>query len=146
MEGARWDLTSGGLCESRQRQLYDSLPVVAVLPDVRRSTAAKDTTEGLIVTDNEAAETGNIEMQNNTSEISHNKLESTATTTEIALATTRPTTYHYSCPVYQTSARRGILSTSGHCSNYVFDLSLPSWNDPDTWVLRGSAALLQVDQ
>ena len=90
MEGARWDLRLAFFFTR-----VDTLAVVGMLPDVRRNAVAKDTTEGLMVTDNDAAKTCNIEMHENTLETSHNKLETTATTTEIALATTRPTTYYH---------------------------------------------------
>ncbi|XP_047736647.1 dynein axonemal heavy chain 3-like [Hyalella azteca] len=50
----------------------------------------------------------------------------------------------YECPVYRTSDRRGQLSTLGHCTNYVFDITLSSGSEhPHTWVMRGVAALLQ---
>ncbi|XP_042219579.1 uncharacterized protein LOC121864578 [Homarus americanus] len=51
----------------------------------------------------------------------------------------------YHCPVYHTSERSGTLSTTGHSSNHILDLILPSSLPCHHWVSRAAAALTQLD-
>jgi len=50
----------------------------------------------------------------------------------------------YPCPVYKVLSRKGTLSTTGHSTNFVRDMALPSQEDPDVWIRAGVAAFLAL--
>lgn len=52
---------------------------------------------------------------------------------------------HYLCPLYLTSVRYGELLTTGHSTNYVMSLKIPTDYDQSHWIKRGVAALTQLD-
>lgn len=51
----------------------------------------------------------------------------------------------YNCPVYKTTDRYGFMTTTGHSTNFVMHLTLPSKFPESHFIMRGCAAFFQLD-
>jgi len=51
----------------------------------------------------------------------------------------------YDCPCYKVSTRKGILSTTGHSTNFVMFIFVNSSMDQSHWIKRGCAMLTSLD-
>lgn len=52
----------------------------------------------------------------------------------------------YECPVYRTTERRGTLTTTGHSSNFIMSMGIPSALPGSHWTLRGACMTLERDE
>lgn len=50
----------------------------------------------------------------------------------------------FACPVYKTTERKGVLATTGHSSNYVMQVDLPTEMDQSHWINRGAALVCSL--
>lgn len=50
----------------------------------------------------------------------------------------------FCCPLFKTPDRRGVLMTTGHSTNYVTDIRMPTNVPASHWVKRGVAMLLSI--
>ena len=53
-----------------------------------------------------------------------------------------PPESQYTCPLYKTLARAGTLSTTGHSTNFVTTLQIPTKDPESHWIKRGVACIL----
>jgi dynein heavy chain len=57
----------------------------------------------------------------------------------------KPNPKEYSTPMYKTSKRAGVLSTTGMSTNYVISVELETEKPPETWTQAGAALLCMLD-
>lgn len=50
----------------------------------------------------------------------------------------------YNCPMYRVTSRTGVLKTTGHSTNFVMFVELPTVLGKETWIRAGTASFLAL--
>jgi dynein heavy chain len=61
----------------------------------------------------------------------------------VRIADLKPTP-SYECPVYRTADRRGVLATTGHSTNFLTMIRMPTDQPAAHWTLRGVCMLCSL--
>lgn len=56
-----------------------------------------------------------------------------------------PDTGVYECPCYKTLQRAGVLSTTGHSTNFVLPIEVPTHLPQSHWIKRAVALICALD-
>lgn len=56
----------------------------------------------------------------------------------------RKNSSEYTCPVYKTMERKGVLSSTGHSTNFILHIDVFTDADPRIWTKRGVAMICQL--
>ena len=133
LEGAAWDDENGVLRESAAKVIYTPMPIIHFVPvylpppDVGLPASS----EGLPSAD------PSRDMSSLSQIGAPGKPDPTHS---------MPAKQAYACPAYKTSARAGVLLTTGHSTNFIQMIDLPTYAAPSHWVKRSVALLSQLDQ
>ncbi|XP_038073413.1 dynein heavy chain 6, axonemal-like isoform X3 [Patiria miniata] len=119
LDGARFDLATYMLQDSRPEERFCRLPEVHFIPvQASLEGVAPPSVSSAAPTPSPAQEEG---------------------------GSTPWTGTLYECPLYRTSQRAGTLSSTGHSTNFVTAIHLPTSQPADLWITRGVALLCQLD-
>ena len=130
LEGATWDDENGVLRESDPKVIYTPVPVIHFTPVYEAPDAAN--------------QTGSASASTSRQEVSSISQIDAAGKAEAKPS--KPPVQLYACPAYKTSARAGVLLTTGHSTNFIQLIDLPTFETPSHWVKRSVALLSQLDQ
>eukprot|EP00455_Lapot_gusevi_P006042 TRINITY_DN12582_c0_g2_i1.p1 TRINITY_DN12582_c0_g2~~TRINITY_DN12582_c0_g2_i1.p1 ORF type:complete len:199 (-),score=11.51 TRINITY_DN12582_c0_g2_i1:190-786(-) len=135
LEGCRWDSGGGTLAPSLPKVLLDDLPVVHLYPwHISRPTVVA----GVIVADGPTAGGDELDFDDDDDDLATSISARAPVSPDNGADNQGPT---YTCPVYRTQDRHGVLMTTGHSTNFLmsFELPIPAYTKPSTWVKRGVA-------
>ncbi len=131
LQCARWDCERHLLAEARPRCNVERMPPVLLWPYVLPASAEEEEGGGGI-----EEEPGKVRKEPSVEEEAEDGEEGS----------------YFECPVYRNEERRGTIMASGHPTNFVFHMRLPTeagenggrGKGPGHWIRRGVAAIIQL--
>ncbi|GFO15613.1 dynein heavy chain 12, axonemal [Plakobranchus ocellatus] len=132
LDGARWDKKSSVLHSLKRQQYFSHVPLTAFLFTI-----------DLLICPHPPCPSGHLEEQ-----------KPRVLLEPMPIIWLQPkhsdridrSDRRYVCPIYKTTERKGVLSTTGHSTNFVMAIFLPTGKvSVQHWIKRSCAALCQTD-
>ncbi|XP_077989551.1 dynein axonemal heavy chain 6-like [Glandiceps talaboti] len=125
LDGARFDPMTHSLQDSRPEERFCRVPEIHFIPVQITTTAL---------------EASDVSSSSRTSTPLVGRKK-----TSVSEKSSEKAKEMYECPLYRTSSRAGTLSSTGHSTNFVTAVNVPTEHPPDLWITRGVALLCQLD-
>lgn len=130
----------GALCEARPREMFSQLPPIHFVPTSEAAAA-----HGALQQGQQGGGQGEGGQQGDAQPQGEGEAQGEGEGEAHAQQQPQPQAQQqlYECPLYKTSVRAGILSTTGQSTNFVLHIALPlpAGVHPSKPVLQGVAAL-----
>lgn len=141
LEGARWDARKHYLSGSKPKELFSDLPLMLWKPIYNKVEEVVELTEEEQLLKEEAEREAEREREKQEKLLGKGQKKDVQKAKVVAQ---EKELIMYKTPLYKVVSRAGTLSTTGHSTNFVMFIDLPSKDDEEYWVRAGVAAFLSL--
>ncbi|GKT14881.1 hypothetical protein ADUPG1_010575 [Aduncisulcus paluster] len=156
LDGARWDYEHHQITDQLPKELYSVMPRIRFKPEQHHKPPPDTSSSKYVCPMYKTLERAGVLSTTGHSsnyilpvELPSNKTQAVWIKRGAVLQHHKPppdtSSSKYVCPMYKTLERAGVLSTTGHSSNYILPVELPSNKTQAVWIKRGAVLVCALD-